>query len=121
MYRFFNPNPTGARVGDCAVRAVSAALGESWEESFIGLSLTGYLMGDLPSSNLVWGAYLRKHGFRKRLCEDSDCNVEEFAKAHPKGLYVLALSGHVVTLIDGDWLDSWNSFAEVPIYYWTKE
>lgn len=26
---FYNPNPTGKRVGDCTVRAISKALGQS--------------------------------------------------------------------------------------------
>lgn len=31
-YVFFNNNPKNARVGDCAVRAVSKAIGQDWND-----------------------------------------------------------------------------------------
>lgn len=37
------------------------------------------------------------------------------------GTYILALSGHVVTVVDGDWYDTWDSGGEIPIYYWVRE
>lgn len=36
------------------------------------------------------------------------------------GIYVLALQGHVVCVIDGVYYDSWDSGREVPLYYWQK-
>lgn len=51
-----------------------------------------------------------------------DCyTVADFASEHPRGLYVLAIGGHVVTVRDGEWMDSWDSGNEVPAYYWSKE
>lgn len=50
MWHKFNPNPHGSSVGDCAVRAVAAATGRSWEQAYIGLALTGYALGDMPSA-----------------------------------------------------------------------
>lgn len=52
-----NPNPQGCSVGDCTVRAVAAATGQSWEQAYIGLAITGYALGDMPSANRTWGAY----------------------------------------------------------------
>lgn len=34
MFKKYNPNPYAARVGDCAIRAMSKALDQSWEKSF---------------------------------------------------------------------------------------
>lgn len=31
-YQHYNPNPAGARVGDCTVRALCKATGKSWDE-----------------------------------------------------------------------------------------
>ena len=123
MFENYNPNPMGKTVGDCTVRAVSKALGKSWDETYVGLALQGYLMGDMPSANAVWGAYLRRNGMERHLIPDAcpDCyTVNEFAKDNPEGTYILALSGHVVCVKDGTIYDSWNSGSEVPIYYWTK-
>lgn len=51
MWHKFNPNPRGSSVGDCAVRAVAAATGQSWEQAYIGLAMMGYALGDMPSAN----------------------------------------------------------------------
>ena len=120
----FNPNPCGARVGDCTVRACCAATGKPWETPYCALTLEGFYRGDMPSANHVWGAYLRRCGFRRYALEDTcpDCyTVADFCRDHPSGVYVLAISGHVVTVIDGDWYDTWDSGGEVPAYYWMKE
>jgi hypothetical protein len=78
----------------------------------------------MMSANHVWGAYLRRNGWRRRLIPDDapdDYTVADFAADHPRGTYILALDGHIVTVRDGDWYDTWDSGAEIPIYYWTKE
>ena len=123
-YVFHNPNPRRKSVGDCTVRAVSAALDMSWEEVFSGLCLQGFFMCDMPSANHVWGAYLREHGFARRILPETcpDCyTVSDFAKDHPGGAYVLALRGHVVCVKNGDWIDTWDSGMEVPLYYWERK
>lgn len=121
---YYNPNPVGARVGDCTVRAISKALGQTWQRTYVGLCLQGFEMGDMPSANSVWGAYLRKHGYRRNIIsnECSDCyTVNNFCKDHPKGTYILAISGHVVCVADGAFFDTWDSGQQIPVYYWTKE
>lgn len=123
-YQFHNPNPQRKHVGDCTVRAVSAALEQSWEETFTALCLQGFLMCDMPSANHVWGAYLREQGFKRHIMPDNcpDCyTVSDFANEHPAGTYILALSGHVVCVKNGNWYDTWDSGMEVPLYYWSKE
>lgn len=56
LWEKFNPNPAGRSVGDCAVRAVSKALGVSWEKAFALIVANAYQMADMPSSNSVWGS-----------------------------------------------------------------
>ena len=123
-YVHYNPNPAHKSVGDCTVRAISKAVEQDWEETYTGLCLQGYRMCDMPSANHVWGAYLREHGFRRHILPDEcpDCyTVADFAADHPEGTYILAISGHVVCLKDGQWWDSWDSGGAVPVYYWNKE
>lgn len=124
MWIKYNPNPTGRFVGDCAVRAVSAALGIEWEDAYTLISDAGFAMGDMPSSDSVWGAVLRQHGFYRTSIPNScpDCyTVEDFAADHPRGVFVLGFGGHVATVIDGDLYDSWDSSHEVPVYYWYRK
>lgn len=124
MWKEYNPSPTGRNVGDCSVRAVAKALGTDWETAYILNAKNGFAMGDMPSSDSVWGATLRQHGFTRKSVPDScpDCyTAEDFAKDHPTGVYVLGFGGHVATIVDGVLYDSWDSSAESPQFYWHKE
>lgn len=83
-----------------------------------------YKMYDMPSSNAVWGAYLADMGYRRYVIPDTcpACySVKQFCIDNPKGKYLLATGTHAVTVIDGDYYDTWDSGDEVPIYYFTKE
>lgn len=124
MFKHYNPNPVGRQVGDCAVRAVSKALNIDWETAFVLLSMSGFSMGDMPSSDSVWGATLRQRGFYRKSIPNScpDCySAEDFCRDNPQGVYVLGFGGHVATVVDGDLFDSWDSSRESPQFYWTNE
>ena len=111
-------------MGDCAVRAVSVALDTTWEKAYAMIASNGYLMGDLPSSDSVWGAVLREHGFSRSAVPDTcpDCyTAEDFALDHPKGVFVLGFGGHVATIRDGTLYDSWDSSKEIPQYFWYRK
>ncbi len=124
-YAYYQPNPEGKSVGDCTVRAISKALGQTWEETYAGLALEGFTRGDLPNADSVWGPYLKARGFVRRFLPDDcpDCyTVADFAVDHPKGVFILSMPGrHVVAVVDGTIYDSWDSRGEVPTYFWTKE
>lgn len=124
MLEYYNPNPAGRHVGDCTVRALSKALDISWEQAYAKLAKNGFLMGDMPSSNSVFGSVLRENGFKRETIpnECPDCyTLAEFARDHPEGTYVVGMSGHVAAVIDGTIYDAWNSEAEIPIYMWRKD
>lgn len=121
MWKKFNPNPYGRSVGDCSVRAVAKALGIDWSTAYMLNTKAGYSMGDMPSSDAVWGAVLREHGFRREVIPNRcpDCyTATDFCREHPQGVYVLGFGGHVATVVDGDLYDSWDSSNEIPIYVW---
>ncbi len=120
-YIQYNPNPCGRNVGDCSVRAISKALGVDWETAYIRIMTNGYSMCDMPSSDAVWGALLRKNGFYREAIPNTcpDCfSVTDFCKENPEGIYVLGTGGHVVTVINGDYYDAWDSGNEIPQYVW---
>ena len=124
MWVEFNPNPTGRRVGDCAVRAVAKALDVDWETAYAMIANNGFQMGDMPSSNSVWGAVLRQNGFYRQSIPDTcpDCyTAEDFCKDNPKGTFVLGFGTHVVTVVDGNIYDAWDSSKEIPQYVWYRK
>ena len=123
MWVMYNPNPAGRSVGDCAVRAVSKALGVDWEEAYSMIADSGYAMGDMPSSDSVWGAVLRQNGFYRRSIPNScpDCyTAEDFARDNPRGTFVLGFGGHCATIDNGILYDSWDSSQEIPQYVWYR-
>ena len=124
MFREYNPNPISRRVGDCAVRAVAKALDHDWETAYTLLVANGFLMGDMPSSDSVWGATLRQHGFIRESVPNTcpDCyTAEDFASDHPDGVFVLGFGEHTATIVDGTLYDSWDSSNEIPQFYWYRK
>ena len=122
-YQYFQNNPSGKILGDCVVRAISLATDESWQKTYIGLALQGFLMSDLPNSDAVWGAYLKNNGFVRHSIPNTcpDCyTIEDFALEHPEGVYVLGTGTHAVCLINGTIMDAWDSSTETPIFYYTR-
>lgn len=123
MWCMFNNNPTGRSVGDCAVRAVSVALDIDWESAFDLIADAARSMGDMPSSDSVWGAVLRQHGFYRSAIPNScpDCYTAwDFCRDHPRGIYVLGFGGHVATIVDGTLYDSWDSSQLLPQFVWYR-
>ena len=123
MYINYNPNPAGRTVGDCAVRAVAKALDITWEDAYRLIATNGYKMADMPSSDSVWGAVLRMHGFYRESIPNTcpDCyTAEDFCIDNPVGVYVLGFGGHVATVVDGMLYDSWDSSQEIPQYFWSR-
>ena len=119
----YNENPEKKRVGDCVVRALSTIIDQEWEITATELFLVSLRMHDMPSANAVWGAYLRSKGFRRAIIPDEcpDCyTLDDFCRDHDKGRYVLAFGSHVCAVIDGRYLDTWDSGNEIPLYYWYK-
>lgn len=123
MFELYNPNPRNRRVGDCAVRALAKATGQSWDDAYDEMTAQGKYNCNMPSSDEVWGACLAKHGFR-RFAVPSRCpdcyTASDFLRDHPKGIYVLAFGGHVATAVDGVLYDSYDSTSFSPQFYWYK-
>lgn len=119
-----NPNPLKKNVGDCTVRAISLATGKEWNETYVDLCLQGFQMADMPSSNSVWGEYLIENGFSYHVLPDT-CpycyTVRDFARDHKTGVYVLGTGTHVIAVIDGFYMDAWDSGDKTPLFYFSKE
>ena len=97
--------------------------GKSWVDCYLDLVDKGLEIGDVISSNIVWGAYLRDLGFKRHIIPNTCPNcysVEDFCLDHPHGLYILGTGTHVVAVEDGYYFDTWNSGRECPIFYLSR-
>ena len=124
MYIYYNPNPLGKQVGDCTIRALTIFLNKSWDEVYDDLCAEGKLLADMPSGNTVWASYLRKRGYVSVPLVNTcpDCfTVYDFCRRNKTGRFLLSIGNHVVTVVNGDHYDSWDSGNEVPVYYWVRK
>lgn len=124
MWIKYNPNPTGRNVGDCAIRAVAKELKTDWEDAYSMITANGYAMGDVPTSDSVWGAVLRQNGFYRKAIPNTcpECyTARDFARDNPYGTFVLGFGGHCATVHNGDLYDSWDSSNEIPVYVWYRK
>lgn len=126
MWVEFNPNykKRRGRAGDCSVRAVAKALNISWDRAFVEIAVAGFIIGDVQSSNPVWGEVLRWHGFHRKALPDScpDCyTAEDFCRDHPEGVYVLGFGNHAACVESGNLYDAWDSSEEYVQYYWFRK
>lgn len=123
MFKEFNVNPKGKRVDDCTVRAISLLMDQPWDKTFMGLVEVAFEMKNMPSANAVWGTYLSHNGYRRHIIPDTcpDCfTIRDFCRDNPNGIFLLATGTHVVTAIDGDYYDTWDSGDEIPTHFWKK-
>lgn len=119
MYIHYRNNPCGIYTGDCVIRAISIVTGQTWQRVYAGLCLQGYQDCGWGNFNSVWADYLKSKGFSRYMTDQQ--TVSEFAARHPHGRYVLGTGSHAVAVIDGDYIDSWDSGGEIVKYYFTKE
>lgn len=120
----FNNNPLGKNTGDCVIRAISVAEKLSWDDVFWKLAQKAFEMGDVITSNSVWGSLLKDMGYRRYVIPNTcqDCySVRDFANEHPNGVYVLGTGTHAVAVVSGNYYDAWQSGSETPTVYYRKE
>lgn len=79
----------------------------------------------MPSSNYVWGSYLRSKGYVRKNLPDTcpECyTARQFCNDHKNGRYIIATGTHVIAVDKpGNLYDSWDSSDEVVTYYWEKK
>lgn len=123
MFKYKNKNKLGRIVGDCVIRAISTLLNQTWDETYIGIVIQGFISADMPSSDDVWGDYLFYKGYERCVLPHKcpDClTVREFAERYDTGRYLLFVGGHVVAVINGKYYDTWDSGDKVVIYFFQK-
>jgi len=118
-----NPNPCRQEEPDCVVRAISIATGKSWRKVHRELCCLSGEKCTMPSVNWLWGLYLKRNGWEKKLLPD-ECpacmTVEAFAKWYPYGTFIVCTGSHAVCVSEGNWYDLWDSGDETLTYFYQK-
>ena len=124
-FTYTNPNPKNLKsAGDCVIRAVSLALNQDWQTTFSDLCTIAAKMCRIPNDDPVYRKYLETKGWIKNKQPRKDDNtwytVREFLRMHPRGTYVISVSGHLLCAVDGKVLDTWDSSQHRMGVYYTK-
>jgi len=130
-YKYYNANTRNNDVGDCVKRAISLALGRDYDQVGAELNKMKRALGaaafNIPT---VYNKYLKQFNVSPEPLHptaENSVTETEFAEAHPSGTYILEVgkpklrsgvykyyvSDHLVTVIDGDIYDSWNSSDDI--------
>lgn len=122
-YIYQNENPLDKHVDDCVVRAIATATGKTWNDVFLELTVEAYIEKDLINANNVWGNYLIRNGFVKRRLPDT-CplcyTVRDFVHDHKEGIFILGDGAHAIAVVDGYYVDNWDSGDRTVLFYFEK-
>lgn len=129
MYKYYQPNKLDLKdkTGDCQVRAFSKALNLSWVEAFdltipICRELQTYTIFDSNHEKTVEA--MKRLGFKYTGISVANGKkrptVASFAREHKKGTYIVKVAHHVVSIVDGDYYDTWDSGDRSMYGYYEK-
>ena len=127
FYEYTNVNPKDKYGGDCVIRAIALATGQSWEQTIRELTEVGIKKGFVLIDWHVYEKYLETHGFI-RCKEPRDVNnrkmtVKEWMieEQITKGTFVIvAGTHHLSCIVDGKVRDIWDASKVTMHKYWFK-
>lgn len=111
-YIKYNRHPKGLLVKDCMVRAISTVLNKDYLETRRDLNRAakelGY--GHYSEHNFIFD-YLKDYErlIFKATTGQPRMKLADFVKEYPIGTYIVSVRKHVVAVVDGYVLDSWDS------------
>ena len=124
MFKYYNAHPRRLSVDDCVKRSIALATGITYLDVQKGLNDHKKITGvktfyDNPNPRSYMENVL---GFERvaihKNTNETCVTVEEFAKLHPCGRYVISLSGHWTACIDGIIYDTWDCSNEGVLSYY---
>ena len=130
-YTYYNANPKNKLGGDCVIRAIALATGQSWEQTVRELTELGIKHGLVCNDQKLYPKYLESKGFIQAKEPRDVCNrkmlvkewmkEEEIYPGNHKSIIVANVGSHHVTcIIDGTVHDIWNSSTQTMHKYWWK-
>lgn len=113
-WKKYNPNPLNKNVRDCTFRAYCAAFDITWDEGFDTAVKFAKQLKQLPNEGKVMDMVIEHYGGSideeyKNKKRGERLTVNQFAMSHPYGIYILCVRGHMVTIKNGEYYDTWDS------------
>lgn len=106
MYEFYNENPLGLYEDDCVIRAISCALGKSWDEVYDELSDLAQARGTLLDKRDFVRWYLDTYFMR---VPNPPYKVIDVARKYKNHVVLCTMRGHITCIKP-------NKYGEETIY-----
>ena len=127
IYHFHNANPKGKNASDCVARAISVALGQSWEETIRDMTELGIKNGLPFNEDRLIAKYLDSKGWSKmkepRDADNRKISVKRFLALRikkPETIIAKVGSHHVSLIKNGVVWDTWDCTNQTMHAYWIK-
>jgi hypothetical protein len=125
FFTFYNANPKNKVGGDCVIRAICVALGESWETVVREMTELGIKLGYVLNDKHVYEKYLESKGYIKYSEPRDENNCKITVKSAIKNWKITNAvanvgSHHVVAIVNGKVNDIWDSSKQTMHTYWRK-
>ena len=106
MFKYYNANPLGLKVSDCAVRAYSLAMNISWDSAYRELSeearIQGYTFTEMKFLDKFLSEKFEKYKDLKLY------RVRDFIEDKSYGVWLITMKDHITCIIDGVIYDTFN-------------
>lgn len=123
-FHYYNANPKGIRAGDCAIRALSLALNQTWEDTLQGLTDVALKCKRSPTEIVTIAKYLNQKGWRKELqpkhIDGTKYTGKQFIDARLKPAVIICKIGphHISVIHGGRFYDTWDPSDYTVGNYW---
>lgn len=133
-FKFHNSNPKNKYTTDCVIRALSTALNKDYNTVVIDLAQLQCKLGVDVSDPKLYNKYLEQNGWSKckqprqpdgtKMTGKEFCELLQFWKHKPAAYNRIIAhigSGHIVAIINGQILDTWNSSEGCIGNFWIEQ
>ena len=111
MFKEYNAHPKGIKTSDCVVRAIATANKKDYLEVRRELNRMKKELGfsSYKDTKFLYD-YFKEYPrlIFKAIKGEPRVKGADFTELHPKGTYILKMSGHVTVCIDGIIYDTWD-------------
>lgn len=121
--KYINHNPSGKKTGDCVIRAIAGATGDTWEQTLDGLVRYAKKLHTAPTNKECFEAYLlEEKGYTKNPMPKPKggkrMRSDELARIYDA---IIQQANHLVYAVDGHVVDTWDSEKRTVYNYYTKQ
>lgn len=107
-----NVNPKNRIVCDCVIRAIAKAESKEWLEVFDSLTSIARQKFSVLNDSKIYSIYLSIYDNVNCMYYENDnkyrLTIKQLCDQYNKGTFVVQVSNHLTTVIDGDLYDTWN-------------